>query len=184
MHRAAFSSFRHLRQMGAAVVILATVAVGPLHAEEASSACRLLQVSELEAAIGGKASSKPSGTKQSVPGMSLDECSVVLAGSGLTHPVSIRIVTNIGMDGAQAVRIRNRGQASEPQWKATGARLEQATVGSAICILSGRPHVASHTTCSLPRGEGYVEVDVIGPVDGLPSMVTVGALVQKASSRL
>jgi hypothetical protein len=116
MHRAAFSSFSHLRPMGAAVVILATVADGQLHAEEASSACRLLQVSELEAAIGGKASSKPSGTKQAVPGMSLGECSVVLTGSGLTHPVSIRIVTNIGMDGAQAVRIRNMGQASEPQW--------------------------------------------------------------------
>jgi hypothetical protein len=139
---------------------------------------------ELEAAIGGKASAQPSGSKQAIPGITLDECSVVLSGSGPIHTVSIRIVTNISMDGDQAIKIRNAGQASEPQWKVAGARLEQATVGSALCILAGRPSVASHTICSIPRGEGYVEVDVVGPVDGLPSIATVGALVQKAVTRL
>jgi hypothetical protein len=112
--------------------------------------------------------------------MTLDECSVVLSGSGPYHPVSIRIVTNLSMDGAQAIKMRNAGQAREQQWKVAGARLEQATVGSAHCILAGRPNVASHTTCTIPRGKGYVEVDVVGPVDGLPSMETVGSLVQKA----
>ncbi len=184
MHRADSASFGCLRQTSAGLAVLTAATIGPLRAQEASSACGLLQVAELETAIGGKASTKPSGSKQTVPGMTLDECSVVLSGPGLVHPVSIRIVTNLSMDGAQAITIRNTGEAREEQWKVTGARLEQATVGSALCILAGRPNVASHTTCSIPRGEGYVEVDVIGPVDGLPSMETVGALVQKAITRL
>jgi hypothetical protein len=116
--------------------------------------------------------------------MTLDECSVVLSEPGSVHPVHIRIVTNLPMDGAQAIKIRNAGQAREPQWKGAGARLEQATVGNALCILAGRPDVASHTICSIPRGKGYVEMDVVGPVDGLPSIKTVGALVQKAITRL
>jgi hypothetical protein len=164
--------------------VLTAATIGPLHAQEGSSACRLLQVTELEAAIGGKAGTAPSGSKQTVPGMTVDECSVVLSGSGPPHPVSIRIVTNLPMEGAQAVKMRNAGQAREQQWKVPGARLKQATVGSALCILAGRPHVASHTICTIPRGKGYVEVDVVGPVDGLPSMETVGALVQKAITRL
>jgi hypothetical protein len=44
--------------------------------------------------------------------------------------------------------------------------------------------LASHTVCSIPRGKGYVEVEVTGSVDDLPSMATVGALVQKAFTRL
>ena len=184
MHRAPSASFRRLRQTGAGLAVLSAITIGPLGAQQASSACRLLEVAELEAAIGGKAEAKPSGSQQAVPGMTLDECSVVLSGSGQTHPVSIRIVTNLSMDGAQAITFRNAGEARESQWKTAGARLEQATVGKALCILAGRPDVASHATCSIPRGEGYVEVDVIGSVDGLPSLKTVGTLVQKAITRL
>ena len=184
MHRATLASFgcRHLT--GAGLAVLTVAIISPVHAQQSSSACRLLQVSELEAAIGGKASTQPSGSKQSVPGMTVDECSVVLSGSGATHPVSIRIVTDLGMDGAQGVNIRNAGEAREQQWKVAGARLEQGTVGRALCILAGRPSVASHTICSIPRGQGYVEVEVIGSVNDLPSMATVGALVQKAVTRL
>jgi hypothetical protein len=118
--------------------------------------------------------------------MALDECSVVLSGPGpnRVHTVSIRIVTNLSMDGEQAIRIRNTSTASEPQWKVPGARLEQATGGSAICILAGRPNVASNTTCSIPRGKGYVEVDVTGSVEALASIETVRALAQKAITRL
>jgi hypothetical protein len=184
MRRAASASFRYLRQTSAGLAVLTAATIGPLNAQQASSACRLLQVAELEAAIGGKASTKPSGSQQTVPGMTLDECSVVLSGSGLKHPVSIRIVTNLPMDGATAITTRNAGEAREQQWKTPGAKLEQATVGKAFCILAGRPSVASHTICSIPRGKGYVEVEVIGPVDGLPSNETVGALVQKAITRL
>ena len=88
----------------------------------------------------GKASNAPSGSKQAIPGgMTLDECSVVLSGAGSTHPVSIRIVSDLGMDGAQAIKIRNTGQAREAQWKTAGARLEQSTVGTALCIRPDRP---------------------------------------------
>lgn len=155
-----------------------------LRGQQASSACRLLQVGELEAAIGGKTSTKPTGSVQAVPGMTLDTCSVVLSDSATTHPVAIRIVSKLGMDGAQAITIRNMGTAREAQWKVAGARLEQAKVGNAICILTGRPNVASHSTCSIPRGDGYVELDVTGDVGALPSLSTVGALLQKAVSRL
>ena len=67
----------------------------------------------------------------------------------------------------KGIRSRNAGTAREAQWKAPGARLEQKTVGSALCILSGRPDVAGHSTCSIPRGKGFVEVDVTGSVQGL-----------------
>ena len=184
MDRATLGILGRLCRTGAGLALLTAATIGSTQAQQASSACGLLQVAELEAAIGAKASMKPSGSKQTVPGMTLDECSVVLSGAGQTHPVSIRVVSDLGVDGTQAVKFRNAGEAREPQWKTTGARLEQATVGNALCILAGRPNVASHTTCSIPRGEGYVEVDVIGSVDDLPSMATVGALVQKAVSRL
>ncbi len=165
------------------VAILTAASVGVLHAQQESSAYRLLQVSELQEAIGGTAN-KPSGSSQSVPGMTLDQCEVVLSGKDVKHPVSIRIVSNISVDGALAISARNTGTARKPQWKREGARLEQGKVGNAICILAGRPNVASHTTCGIPRGKGYVEFEVISPVDDLPSIATVGALVQKAVSRL
>ena len=62
--------------------------------------------------------------------MTLDTCSSVLSGSGQTHPVNIQILTKLPMDGAQAISTRNAGTASEPQWKGTGARLEQTKVGA------------------------------------------------------
>ena len=170
----------------AGFALLVGFARGAERAQPSGSACRLLDVTELETALKGKASTKPSGSRQSVPkAMTLDECSVVLDGPGPREktPVKLRIVTDLPMDGAQAVQVRNRGQASEPQWKTTGARLEQGTVGSAICILTGRPNVASHTTCSIPRGSGYIELDVIGDVASLPSIQTVGSLLAKAAGR-
>ncbi len=185
MIRPTFGSLSRVCRTFAGLALLTAAAIGSTQAQPASSACQLVTVAELEAAIGGKASNAPSGSKQAIPGgMTLDECSVVLSGAGSTHPVSIRIVSDLGMDGAQAIKIRNTGQAREAQWKTAGARLEQSTVGTALCILAGRPNVASNTTCSIPRGQGYVEVDVIGSVTDLPSMATVGALVQKAVSRL
>ena len=184
MDRSVLRTLGRSCRTGAGLALLFAATVTPARAEESGSACGLLQVAELEEAIGGKAEKPPSGSVQSVPGMTLDECSVVLKGTGQPHPVSLRVVSDLGLDGAVAIKARNTGQASEKQWKTEGARLEQATVGSAICILAGRPNVASHTTCSVPRGEGYVELEVVGSVDELPSMATVGALAQKAAGRL
>jgi hypothetical protein len=170
---------------GLAVLMLGTIA--PLPAQPASASCRLLQVAELEAAIGGKAAGKPSGNAQAVPGtMTLDACNIVLEGPNRTfvHPIVVAVVTNLPMDGHDAVVTRNTGTAREQQWKVAGAKLEQKTVGNAICIMSGRPSVASHTICSIPRGKGYIEVDVTADVKELASIETVAALVQKAVSRL
>jgi hypothetical protein len=68
---------------------------------------------------------------------------------------------------------------------ALGAQFEQKTVGTALCTRSGRPNVAAHSVCAIPRGKGYVEVDVRSPTQqDLASMEAVGALVQKANGRL
>jgi hypothetical protein len=149
-------------------------------------ACTLLQVGEIESALGGKASTKLSGDSQTVPGMALDTCFVEIAvprQDGISR-VSINIVKDLPMDGGEAIRARNGGTAREQQWKSTGARLEEKTVGNAICILAGRPNVVGHSNCAVPRAKGFVEVDVTGPVQGLVSLDTVGALAQKAIARL
>ena len=91
------------------LVAIALFTPASLRGQQASSACRLLQVGELEAALGGKVSTKPAGIVPTVPGMTLDQCSLVLSGSATTLPVAIRIVSKLGMDGAQAITIRNTG---------------------------------------------------------------------------
>jgi hypothetical protein len=166
-------------------VLVVPVLVTPAQAQQPSAACKLLQISEIESAMGGKASTKPSGEAANV-GMVLDTCSVEVAVPGQTgvRKVTINIVKDTPMDAGELLRARNGGTAREQQWKGTGARLEQKTVGNAMCILAGRPGVVGHSICSIPRAKEYVEVDVTAPVQELPSLDTVGALVQKAASRL
>ncbi len=167
--------------------VLGFLAIGPAHAQQPSAACKLLQVAEIESALGGKASGSPSGSSQSAPGsMDIDTCSmkISLPGKGAMRIVRMHVVTKLPMDGGEAVRTRNAGQAREAQWKTAGARFEQKTVGNALCVMSGRPGVAGHTTCAIPRGKGYVEIDVNAPDVELESMDVVGALAQKAASRL
>jgi len=186
MDRAVFAPLRFLRRATTGLAVLSVASLTPAHAQQASSACKLLQVAEIESALGGKASTKPSGESVNSPDTDLDVCSVTISGPGqhVFHTVSIIIAKKLPMDGGEAIRMRNGGTAREQQWKTTGARLEQKTVGSAICILAGRPSVAGHSTCSIPRGKGYVEVDVTGPVEELVSLEKVAALVQKAVTRL
>jgi hypothetical protein len=166
------------------LALLAGLVAVPLRAQQAPVSCGLLQVAELESAIGGKSSGAPKGSRETAAGMTIDECAVVLSEAGVTHPVDVRLVLHVGMDGAQAITFRNQATATEPQWKTQGARLEQATIGKAVCILTGRPSVPSHALCSIPRGDGYLEVDVRGPVTDLPTLATVAGLAQKANSRL
>ena len=170
----------------ATVALAALVLTSLAHAQQPPAACKLLQLTEIESALGAKATTKLAGSSQSVPGMTLDECSVEIPGPSRNgiHLVSIQIVSDLPMDGAEAIRMRNGGTAREAQWKGPGARLEQKTVGSAVCIMSGRPNVAGHSTCTIPRGKGYVEVDVTGSVQELVALDTVAALLQKAVSRM
>ena len=166
----------------AATIILV---VTPAHSQKPSAACKLLEVAEIESALGGKAAKGPSGASD--PSMALDTCSVEIKvpGKGGNRTVGILIVKNLSMDGAEAVRIRNGARARESQWKVPGARLEERTIGDAICAIYGRPNIASHSTCTIPRGKGYLEVDVTTPaLDEVVPMDAVRALVQKAASRL
>ena len=116
----------------------------------------------------------------------MDMCSIEISGPGenLFRTVSIILAKKLPLDAGEAIRTRNAATAREGQWKVTGARLEQKTVGSTICIMAGRPAAAGHSTCSIPRGKGYVEVDVTSPVEGLVALEKVRALVEKAVTRL
>jgi hypothetical protein len=165
------------------VVVLVLVLVAPAHAQP-SVACTLLQVGEIESALGGKASTKLSGASQKVPGMAIDTCSVELGvGKAGVRTATINIVKDLPMDAGELLRTRNGGTAREGQWQRTGVRFEQQTVGNAICIMARRPGVVGHSICSIPRAKEFVEVDVTAPVQELPSLDTVGALVQKAATR-
>ncbi len=178
----------HSRRAYTAAPVLATLSLlslSPASAQQASSACKLLQGSEIEMALGRKLAAPPVGEAQNVPGMAVDVCTVQL--SGPTHPsirtVTIAIVKDLPMDGLTAIQVRNQGTAREAQWKVTGAHLEQKTIGKALCILSGRPNVAGHSICTVPRGKAYVEVDVQASVQDLPTMDVVDGLVEKALAR-
>jgi hypothetical protein len=186
MPLAVFASTGYLDRTMTGLAVLIVLVVTPTHAQQPSLACTLLQVVEIESALGGKASTKLSGFSQNVQGMALDECSVEISGPGQNgiRRVGISIVKNLPMDGGEAIRTRNAGTAREPQWKGTGARLEEKTVGDAICIMFGRPGVAGHSTCSIPRAKGYAEVDVTASVQEMASLDVVRALVQKAVTRL
>ena len=167
-------------------VLVVLVLVAPVHAQQPSAACKLLQIGEIESAMGGKASTKLVGGSQNVGGMVLDTCSIELAVPGQTgvRKVNITIYKDTPLDAGELLRARNGGTAREGQWKETGARLEQKTVGNAICIMAGRPGAAGHSICSIPRAKTIVEVDVTAPVRELPSLDIVGALVQKAIARM
>jgi hypothetical protein len=167
----------------AVLFVVVLVLVAPAHAQP-SVACTLLQVGEIETALGGKASTKLSGERQNVPGMAIDTCSVELGvGQNGVRKATINIVKDLPMDAGELLRARNGGTAREGQWKGAGVRFEQKTVGNAICIMAGRPGVVGHSICSIPRAKEFVEVDVTAPVQELPSLDTVGALVQKAATR-
>src|SRR5258705_13122230 len=119
--------------------------------------------------------------------MGLDTCSVEIKvpGKAGNRTVGILIVKNLPMDGAEGVRIRNMASARESQWKMPGARLEEKTIGDAHCAIYGRPNIAAHSACTIPRGKGYLEVDVTAPnLDEVPPMDAVRGLVQKAATRL
>ena len=166
------------------LLVVVLVPVAPAQAQP-PVACTLLQLGEIESALGGKASTKPSGASQNVSGMALDTCSVELAVPGQTgvRKATINVMKDLPMDAGDLLRARNGGTARESQWKGTGVRLEQKTVGNAICIMAGRPGVVGHSICSIPRAKEFVEVDVTAPVQELPSLDIVGALVQKAATR-
>lgn len=180
--------YSHWRMTGLAVLVL--LVITPAHAQGPSLACKLLQPAELESALGewalGGKATKFSGDTYSSGGIALDSCNseIVRTGRGNLQ-VTVLIVKNHPEDGGDFIRRRNAALAREGQWKVKGAQFEERTVGNAICTMSGRPSVAAHSTCSIPRARGYVEVDVIAPSQKeMVSMDAVRTLVQKAFTRL
>jgi len=184
MDRAVLAPLRFLRWATTGLAVLSVASHTPAHAEQASPACKLLQVAEIESALGGKASTKPVGASEKALGLEVCEVTISGPGQGVFHTVRTIIQKNLPMDAGEAIRTRNAGTAREEGLKVAGARLEQKTVGSAICILSGSPGAVGHSVCSVPRGNGYVEVEVTGVTEELVSLEKVSALVKKAVTRL
>jgi hypothetical protein len=172
-------------------ILLILLLLSPLVPQaQAQVACKLLQPAELESvlkdwALAGKAT-KFSGTTYNAGSTAYDLCTseIVRPGKGNLQ-IKVVIVNNLSMDGAEAIRTRNAELAREGQWKVQGARFEQKMAGKAMCTLSGRPKSVSSSVCAIPRGNGFVEVEVTAPtLEGTPSMDAVGALSQTANSRL
>ena len=187
MYRLVFASIRYLHRAMTGFAVLVFLVTTPAHAQEPSVvACKLLQLAEIESALGGKATTKLSGVSLNERGIAMDICSV-----GIARPatdgrlsVTIKIVKNLPMDGGDHIRLNNTATARQGQWKVKGAQFEEKTVGNAICTLSGRPNVPAHSVCSIPRGRGYVEVEVKSPSQKeMASMDAVRTLVQKAYTR-
>ena len=187
MYRSVFASMGYLHRAMTGFAVLVFLVTTPAHAQEPSVvACKLLQLAEIESALGGKATTKLSGVSLNERGIAMDICSV-----GIARPatdgrlsVTIKIVKNLPMDGGDHIRLNNTATARQGQWKVKGAQFEEKTVGNAICTLSGRPNVPAHSVCSIPRARGYVEVDVKAPSQKeMASMDAVRTLVQKAYTR-
>ena len=157
---------------------------------QAQVACKLLQPGELESvlkewALGGKAT-KFSGSTYNAGSTAFDLCTseIVRPRKGNLQ-IKVVIVNNLSRDGGEAIRTRNAELAREGQWKVKGAQFEQKTVGKAMCTLAGRPRVSASSVCAIPRGSGYVEVEVRAPtLEETPSMDAAGALLQTANGRL
>lgn len=157
---------------------------------QAQVACKLLQQGELESvlkewALGGKAT-KFSGTTYNAGSTAYDICGseIVRPGKGNLQ-IKVVIVSNLKMDGGEAIRTRNAELAREGQWKVKGAQSDQKTVGKAMCTLTGRSKSVSHSVCAVPHGNGYVEVEVTAPsLEETSSMDAVGTLLQTANGRL
>ena len=157
---------------------------------QAQVACKLVQPGELESvlkewALGGKAT-KFSGSTYNAGSTAFDLCTseIVRPRKGNLQ-IKVVIVNNLSRDGGEAIRTRNAALAREGQWKVKGAQFEQKTVGKAMCTLAGRPRVSASSVCAIPRGNGYVEVEVRAPtLEETPSMDAAGALLQTANGRL
>src|SRR5215472_9855435 len=143
---------------------------------QAQVACKLLQPGELESvlkewALGGKAT-EFSGSTYNAGSTAFDLCTseIVRPRKGNLQ-ITVVIVNSLPMEGGEAIRTRNAELARQGQWKVKGAQFEQKTVGKAMCTLAGRLRGSASSVCAIPRGNGYVEVEVRAPtLEETPSM--------------
>ena len=187
MYRLVFASMGYLHRAMTGFAVLVFLVTTPVHAQQPSDvACELLQPAEIESALGGKTTTKFSGFTLNEKGIVQDACfgGIKRPGQDGMMDVTILILKNHPMDGGDFIHGRNAAAARQGQWKVNGAQFEEKTMGNAICTMSGRPNVPAHTVCSIPRGKGYVEVEVKSPSQKeMASMDAVRTLVQKAYTR-
>jgi hypothetical protein len=155
-------------------VTLGALSLTSAYAQGSSSACKLLQPSEIESAVGGKA--------KGFSGSAVGETSIC-AGQVGTSKVVIRI----------AQRKRNDGGAVEKagveKLRKAGWRFEIKTEGDLTCSTAIPPassaQIGFNTTCSVLRAGKVVAVEVAAPSEKeMASMEATRTLVQKAVARL
>jgi len=174
MRSGGFSAMGYLYRAIIGAATLGALSLTSTHAQGSSAACKLLQPSEIESAIGGKATG--------FSGSALGEASICTGQVG-TSKVMIRV----------AQRKRNDGGALEKagveKLRKAGWRIEVKTEGDLTCSTAIPPassaRIGFNTTCSVLRAGKVVAVEVGAPSEKeMASMEATRKLVQKAVARL
>jgi hypothetical protein len=174
MHSTGFLSGRrsHLKKVWRAALVLFVLT--SVRAQEPSVACKLLQPSELESSLGGKAAK--------FSGRSLGDTHVCNGQVG-SLTVLIRIAKRRGDSGGVAER------KGIELLRAKGWKIEVKTEGDLTCSTAIPPASPAptrfNTTCSILRAGQVVAVEVGAPSQKeMASTDAVRKLVQKAVTRL
>jgi len=174
MHSTDFLSRRHSRMTKIWHAALALFVLTSVHAQEPSVACKLLQSSELEATLGGKAAK--------FSGSSIGETHICNGQVG-SLKVLIRIAKSRGASGGVTER------KGVEILRAKGWKIEVKTEGDLTCSTAIPPaspaQTGVNTTCSILRAGKVVAVEVSAPSQKeMASMDAVRKLVEKAVTRL
>ena len=174
MHSTHFLSVVHSHWTKIWRAALAFFVLTSVHAQEPSVACKLLQESEIESALGGKATKFSGGIVGNA-----DMCN----GQVGSLKVLIRIAKRRGDSGGVKER-----QGIE-SLRAKGWRIEVKAEGDLTCSTAIPPasmaQAGVNTTCSILRAGKVVAVEVGAPSQKeMASMDAVRKLAQKAVSRL
>ena len=162
----------HWAKIGCAALVLFVMT--SVHAQEPSVACRLLQATELESALGGKAAKLSGGSLGN---------SDICNGQVGSLKVMIRIAKRRGDSGGATERM------GVEILRRKGWQIEVKTEGDLTCSTAIPPASAAqmgfNTTCSILRAGRVVAVEVGAPSQKeMASMDVVRKLVQKADARL
>jgi len=174
MHSTGFLSRRRSYWTRIWHAALALFVLTSVHAQEPSLACKLLQASELEETLGGKAAKFSGG--------SIGDTHIC---NGQVGPlkVLIRIAKRKGDSGGVAER------KGIEILRAKGWKIEVKTEGDLTCSTAIPPaspaQTGVNTTCSILRAGKVVAVEVSAPSQKeMASMDAVRKLAQKAGARL
>ena len=153
---------------------LAALSLTSAHAQGSSVACKLLQPSEIESAIGGKATG--------FSGSDIGETSICTGQVG-TSRVMIRVAQRKRNDGGALER------AGVEKLRKAGWRIEVKTEGELTCSTAIPPassaQIGFNTTCSALRAGKVVAVEVTASSEkGMASTEATRKLAQKAVARL